>query len=64
MSTEPQLGTPNTLFLTNAQNLLRLILERQQRVTAWSRILILCLGIEPGQPNWKPGVLAPRLARG
>ena len=35
-----------------------LILERQQWVVAWSQDLIFCLGFEPGQPGWRPGILA------
>ena len=27
-------------------------------------ILILCSGIEPGQPGWKPGILATGVLRG
>ena len=40
------------------------ISEGQQWMMAWSKILILCSGIEPGQPGWKPGIPATRLARG
>lgn len=38
--------------------------QRQQWVIAWSKILILCSGIEYGQPGWKPGILNTRLAKG
>ena len=31
---------------------------------AWIKILILFSRIEPGQPGWKPGILATRVARG
>ena len=41
-----------------------LLLERQQWVMAWSEILILCSGIESGQPGWKPGIVATRPAGG
>ena len=39
------------------------ISERQLWVMAWSKILILCSGIEPGKPWWKPGILATRPAK-
>ena len=34
-----------------------------QWAVAWSKILVPCPGIEPRQPRWKQGILAPGAAR-
>ena len=33
-------------------------LTRQQWAIAGSEVLILCPGLEPGEPGWEPGILA------
>ena len=39
-----------------------LISARQQWAVAWGKILIPCPGIEPKEPEWKPGILATKPA--